>query len=99
MGNAHPEHLWQAPGGTWYLNIGVPKKYREAVGRKTYMKSLRTKDRDEAKHRKHAAMVAAQDYFKRRQSGRPITIEEIDHPACTWYSGSCGGTVPYHIRS
>ena len=79
MAGKHPQHLWQAPGGTWYLNVAVPKKYREAVGRDTYMRSLRTKDRDEAKRLKHAAMVEAQAHFERCLSGRPITPDEIEH--------------------
>lgn len=43
-------------GHTWYVRYIVPRKFRDIVGKSEIVRSLKTRDLDEARKRKHAAL-------------------------------------------
>ena len=47
-------------GHTWYVQLAVPAARQKAVGAKVLVKSLGTRDRDEANRRKHAVLADLQ---------------------------------------
>jgi hypothetical protein len=44
-------------GRTWFARLNVPKELQAALGRKEFLRTLKTRDLKEANKRKHAVLA------------------------------------------
>ena len=62
---------------TWYVNLRVPPKLVDIIGKQRLQRSLKTRDVNEANRLKHAVVAELQNYFntvrKALESGTPLS--------------------------
>jgi integrase len=85
-----PKDYLKLRGRTWYIQVSIPARLRKAAGGKSeYVKSLKTRDLNEAERRKHSYVAA----FKRRLASlehrkaaaqAPAELAELYEKALAW---------------
>lgn len=63
-------------GHTWYVRYIVPTKYRKAIGKRAIVRTLKTRDLDEANRRKHAALAKIVESVEATLAGKAGSIQE-----------------------
>ena len=75
-------------GASYYARLRVPLDLREIVGAEFRKKSLRTKDRDEAKRRMWPVIEEWNREFDDLRSRRNVSVEDRDRAGWDHYSGA-----------
>ncbi len=65
-------------GQTWYVQVQIPKHLRGAAGGKSeYIKSLRTRDPNEANRLKHAYVAVFKGQIAALERHKPVTLDPV----------------------
>lgn len=93
-----PTDYLKLRGRTWFVRVQIPAHLRAAAeGKREYIKTLKTRDRDTAERLKHAYVAAFKGKIAAMERHKPHALGELYEKALAWRAAmeQHGGDVLY----